>query len=145
MTVLFICRANTGRSQIAETFFNKMAPEGWQAISGGTLVNNKEHKRVMDRPKIEPLLRSMKEASFDIGRNIRKEITPEMVRSADRIVVMAEPETIPDFLRGNSNTEYWDVPDPKEVVYEEMNKVRDVIQEKVLGLIRDIGGNPTLS
>ena len=35
-TVLFVCIENAGRSQMAEGFFNKHAPQGYKAISGGT-------------------------------------------------------------------------------------------------------------
>ena len=37
--ILFVCVENTGRSQIAEGFFNqKYAPKGYRAISAGTYV-----------------------------------------------------------------------------------------------------------
>ena len=36
-TVLFVCVENAGRSQIAEAFFRKYAPEGYVAKSAGTM------------------------------------------------------------------------------------------------------------
>ena len=36
-TVLFVCEENAGRSQMAEAFFRKYAPAGYQAISAGTM------------------------------------------------------------------------------------------------------------
>jgi arsenate reductase (thioredoxin) len=35
-TVLFVCVENAGRSQMAEGFFRKLAPEGYEPISAGT-------------------------------------------------------------------------------------------------------------
>jgi arsenate reductase (thioredoxin) len=35
-TVLFVCLENAGRSQMAEAFFRKYAPEGYMTISAGT-------------------------------------------------------------------------------------------------------------
>ncbi len=35
-TVLFVCVENAARSQIAEAFFRKYAPDGYEAISAGT-------------------------------------------------------------------------------------------------------------
>ena len=35
-TILFVCVENAGRSQIAEGFFRKYAPEGYEPISAGT-------------------------------------------------------------------------------------------------------------
>jgi arsenate reductase (thioredoxin) len=36
-TILFVYVENAGRSQMAEAFFRKYAPEGYLAISAGTL------------------------------------------------------------------------------------------------------------
>jgi arsenate reductase (thioredoxin) len=35
-TILFVCVENAGRSQIAEGFFRKYAPEGYEPLSAGT-------------------------------------------------------------------------------------------------------------
>ena len=35
-TILFVCVENAGRSQMAEGFFRKYAPEGFEPISAGT-------------------------------------------------------------------------------------------------------------
>ena len=35
-TILFVCVENAGRSQMAEGFFRKYAPEGYEPISAGT-------------------------------------------------------------------------------------------------------------
>jgi len=35
-TVLFVCVENAGRSQMAEAFFRKYAPDDYEALSAGT-------------------------------------------------------------------------------------------------------------
>jgi arsenate reductase (thioredoxin) len=35
-TILFVCVENAGRSKMAEGFFRKYAPEGYEPISAGT-------------------------------------------------------------------------------------------------------------
>ena len=35
-TILFVCVENTGRSQMAEGFFKKYAPDGFKILSAGT-------------------------------------------------------------------------------------------------------------
>ena len=35
-TILFVCVENAGRSQIAEGFFKKYAPDGFKTLSAGT-------------------------------------------------------------------------------------------------------------
>jgi arsenate reductase (thioredoxin) len=36
ITVLFICVEDAGRSQMAEAFFRRYAPDGYEAVSAGT-------------------------------------------------------------------------------------------------------------
>ena len=58
-TVLFVCTENAGRSQMAEAFFRKYAPQGYLATSAGT------------RPagEINPLaLKVMRELGIDMSR-----------------------------------------------------------------------------
>ena len=40
-TILFVCVENAGRSQMAEGFFRKYAPEGYEPISAGTKPTHK--------------------------------------------------------------------------------------------------------
>ena len=35
-TILFVCVENAGRSQMAEGFFRKYVPEGYEPLSAGT-------------------------------------------------------------------------------------------------------------
>jgi arsenate reductase (thioredoxin) len=58
-TILFVCVENAGRSQIAEGFFKKYAPEGYEPLSAGT------------RPvsQINPLaIQVMNEVGLDISK-----------------------------------------------------------------------------
>jgi arsenate reductase (thioredoxin) len=40
-TILFVCVENAGRSQMAEGFFKKYAPKGFQVQSAGTKPDHK--------------------------------------------------------------------------------------------------------
>ena len=40
--ILFVCVENAGRSQMAEGFFRKYAPKGYEAISAGTKPTPKD-------------------------------------------------------------------------------------------------------
>jgi len=42
-TVLFVCMENSFRSQIAEAYFNRYAPEGWIAVSAGIKPAERVH------------------------------------------------------------------------------------------------------
>ncbi len=71
--ILFVCVENAGRSQMAEGFFRKYAPEVLAPISAGT------------RPILEtnPLtVEVMKEMGIDISRQHPKELSEELIRSS---------------------------------------------------------------
>jgi len=73
--VLFICVGNSGRSQIAEAFFNKLSKTG-KAISAGTMPDDRIHPYTVQ---------VMKEAGIDVSQQKPKPLTPEMIDKADKI------------------------------------------------------------
>lgn len=78
-TMLFVCVENAGRSQIAEGFFTKYAPEGYEPVSAGT-------KPVS---QINPLaIQVMKEIGIDISNQKSKDLTEDMIRNSDKIINM---------------------------------------------------------
>ena len=62
-TILFVCIQNAGRSQMAEGFFRKYAPEGYEPLSAGTKPTS----------EVNPIaIQAMKEVGIDIrGRDPR--------------------------------------------------------------------------
>src|SRR5919197_1569821 len=87
-TILFVCVENAGRSQIAEGFFNKYAPDGFKAISAGT-------KPVS---QINPVaVEVMKEVGIDISNQKSKDINEDMMRNSTKIINMGcmERESCP--------------------------------------------------
>lgn len=128
MKVLFICVGNVGRSQMAEAIFNNLFKGMHTAISAGTQVS-KENQKIKDRdPNIVAV---MKEIGIDVSENMRNQLTPEILREADEVVVMAEKETIPDYLNQNKKAIFWKVADPKGQTLEFAREVRDQIQALV--------------
>ena len=68
MKVLFICKANVGRSQMAETIFNKLCKErdlNHKAESAGTEPGKWKGKFVKDERLVNT---AVKEAGFDLGK-----------------------------------------------------------------------------
>ena len=73
-TVLFVCVENSGRSQMAEAFFQKYAPKGYSAFSAGTKPS----------PEVIPLvIEAMREYAIDISKQRTKIITEDMIICAD--------------------------------------------------------------
>lgn len=133
MKVLFVCRGNHGRSQLAEAIFNHLANGKHIATSAGTKVvterKNNEGKKITDPNIIEV----MKELDIDVSEKTRNQVTSEMLEGVDRIVVMAEPETIPEFLKSSKKAIFWEVLDPFQ---ESLVFTRD-LRNRLEILIRD--------
>lgn len=83
MEILFICKGNVARSQMASALFNKYS--GRQTSSAGTNVFEKEGQKLKDIPLAEPVIRFMREEGLDVSENTRTQVTPEMVGKADTI------------------------------------------------------------
>ncbi|MEK7194586.1 MAG: low molecular weight phosphatase family protein [Patescibacteria group bacterium] len=143
MRVLFICRGNVGRSQVAEVIFNKLAKGKHLAVSAGTIVINPEGKSqdgvtLKDVPGAEKVLTALSEIGIDASENKRSQLSPEMLDTADKVIVMAEKDTIPDYLSKNSEFTYWELKDPKKESLEFMRDIRDQIQVLVKELINTL-------
>lgn len=127
--ILFVCVENTGRSQMAEGYFNKYAPKGYEAISAGT------------RPvsQINPIaVQVMRESGIDISNQKSKELTEDMMRNSLNIVNMGcvEKESCPTlFLQ---NLVDWNIEDPKDKQIEKVRKIRDEIDQRVKELVASI-------
>jgi len=129
MKILFVCRGNVGRSQIAAGLFTKYF--GIKAFSAGTKVFGKEGQKIKEIPLAEPVIRFMKKEGLDLSENTRTQLTPKMTKNFDKIIVMAEPETIPDYLCKNKNAEFWEIEDPKEKNDKVYKKIILEIKKKV--------------
>jgi len=129
-TVLFVCVHNSGRSQMAEAFFNQMAKGKAQAYSAGTQPADKVNPVVVG---------AMKEVGIDISGNKPKALTFEMVEQSDKMITMgcgAEAGAVcpASFIE----TEDWALEDPKEKSLEQVRKIRDEIKERVINLLTEI-------
>lgn len=127
------------RSQIAEAFFKRLCKKH-KVRSAGTRVS-KEDERLKERPEkvMGFVIKVMKEVGIDISNNKMALVTPAMVKWADKIIMMAQKETIPDFLLGNKKMVYWDVEDAKSNSdYKFLVKSREKIKGLVENLVKDI-------
>jgi arsenate reductase (thioredoxin) len=144
MKVLFICRGNVARSQFGEIFFNKFTEGKHQAISAGTVVadkegNSKDGQKFKDLPGAEPVVEVMKEVGIDILEKKRYQLTPTMIDEADKIIVMAEKESIPEYLSKSDKVVTWNVEDPKGKSLEFTRNIRDQVLSLVVDLVKKLG------
>jgi arsenate reductase (thioredoxin) len=140
--ILFICRGNVGRSQMAAAIFDQLTNYQHQVSSAGTKVVNKEGEsrqgqKLKDLPPAENVILTLGEAGINSADNVRSQLDPSLVEWADLIVSMAEPETAPNYLADSAKMIYWAVPDPKGTPLDEHRKVRDQITELIEKFIID--------
>jgi arsenate reductase (thioredoxin) len=124
-TILFVCVANSCRSQIAEAFFNHYAPEGFRAESAGTAPSdmvNSTAKTVM------------LELGIDLGGHRPIKLTDEMIKKCNRIISMGCSSYLcPSTAK--RKFEDWGIPDPVGKDINFFREIREVIQKKVLALV----------
>ena len=128
MTILYVCRSNVVRSQIAETFHNSFG--GW-ADSAGIFVGNREGMRIKDIEHTKNLVTVMEEVNINIAENKLTQLNEDMLNEYSRLIVMAEPNIWSDYLTNNKKVEYWYIEDPKGTDLESHRNLRDQIKSKV--------------
>ncbi len=128
-TILFVCVENAGRSQIAEGFFRKYAPEGYEPLSAGTKPIS----------RVNPLaIQVMNEIGIDISKQKPKDLSEDMMRNSDMIINMGCMEKnfcptlfIPKIID-------WGIEDPKGKSIEQIREIRDEIEKRIKELAADI-------
>jgi protein-tyrosine-phosphatase len=132
MNILFICKGNVGRSQIAEALFRKKFNDEHVVVSAGTKLSGPEQAIGGLLPNIQEVLDVMSEEGIDIGGYIRKQLTEDMVENADKVIaVMEDTEELPEYLINSPKLIRWSVPDPKGQDLEFTRNVRDQIKEYI--------------
>jgi arsenate reductase len=126
--VLFVCVGNSGRSQMAEAFFNHFSAGRLVAVSAGT------------RPAASvsrAAIAAMAELGIDISVQRPKPLTQQMIQQADRIVTMGcdVVESCPaDF----HPSEDWGLEDSQGQPLDKVRLIRDQIRERVLTLLTEL-------
>ena len=109
--ILFVCHQNVGRSQVAMELYRQ---HGGQADSAGTAVDAPQ-TTLAERPRAATIVKVMRDDyAIDMINNVRRQITQEMAAPYEELVVMAEPETWPEWLKTDKRVVYWPIDDPKD-------------------------------
>jgi arsenate reductase len=110
--VLFVCRHNTGRSQMAEAYLRHFAGDAVEVASAGTEAAD------MPNPGV---VAAMAEDGIDIASARPKLIDPAIAARADRIITMGC-----DVVGVPRIDEDWGLPDPKDQSPERVREIRDL-------------------
>lgn len=130
--ILFVCVENAGRSQMAEAFFRKFAPNQFNVSSAGTIPSS----------QLNPIvIQVMKEIGIDMTNQQPKLLSDAMVDDSFKIVNMGcmDKELCPSlFVKDVID---WSISDPKEESLDNVREIRDKIRLEVMNLIQSLDGN----
>jgi len=141
MKVLFVCNANVGRSQVAEALFNQLFRE--PAISAGTVADAIVERTMPASRRLKDggssAITYMNEQGVDISESLRDQLTPEMVQGADKVVVMADDDNWPNYLRNSDKVVVWTIEDTRGMDPDSARPLYDEIKRRIQDLIKESG------
>jgi protein-tyrosine-phosphatase len=125
--IVFICVENARRSQMAEGFAEAFGRGKVEVYSAGSRPSS----------QIDPLvIEVMKEKGIDLTLKRPKGLKDLPPIEMDYLITMGCEETCPAVL--SKKTIEWNIPDPKGKSIDFFREVRDLIEDKVTGLLKEI-------
>ena len=126
--ILFVCVENAGRSQMAQAFAEKF---GLRASSAGTVPSSLVNPVVVE---------AMRERGIDLSRKSPKMLTSDMINYARLVITMgcSVEEACPKPILAAMQKKLvdWNLDDPKGRSIEEVRKIRNEIEKKVLEIAK---------
>lgn len=135
MKYLFVCRGNVGRSQMASALYNKLS-NSRDASSAGTNVKENEGQEIRENKKAQYVIEVMKEEGIDTRNYTRRQLSKDIVKSADKIIVMVSRHDVPSYLVNSRKVIFWDIEDPCDRSYDfhkyTKNKIKELIETTLI-------------
>lgn len=122
--ILFLCVANSARSQMAEGLARSLAPKGVTVSSAGSSPSS-----------VNPLsIAALKEVGIDISSHRSKSVQTVDGSSVDAVITLCAEEVCPVFL-GKATRLHWGLPDPSGT--DGFRSVRDELKKRFEFLFKD--------
>lgn len=133
MKILFLCVANSARSQLAEGLAKSIFPNNSQIESAGSEPSG----------KVQPwAVTVLQESGIDISKNWSKSITDlsqDFLDNLDYVITLCAEEVCPVFL-SKAKRLHWPIPDPasapEDLKEQAFRNARDEIKSRLI-LFRD--------
>ena len=126
MNVLFVCKENAGRSQLAEHLFNASVVGLHEARSAGTTPRGAVYAAVIEALRLR---------GADASHAKTKSLTTELTDWADRVVTMGCGDECP--VTGKP-TEDWDLPDVAGKSQAEVEEIAVEIAKRLSKLLKEL-------
>ncbi|MGI6785189.1 MAG: low molecular weight phosphatase family protein [Gleimia sp.] len=124
VTVMFACRQNAGRSQIAAAIMKSKAPSNVTVLSAGTTPADEVHPET---------LTVLNEMGLPLVDEHPQRLTNEAVQASDWVITMGCGETCPVYP--GKHYEDWEIQDPSGQPIEVVRTIRDDIERHVTDLL----------
>jgi arsenate reductase len=125
--VLFVCVGNAGRSQMAQTLFERDADGKHEARSAGTRPADEVHPEVIE---------AMRELGLDLSGRTPRVLDRSDAEWADVVVTMGCGDECP-VLPGKRYVD-WDLQDPMGLRLEQVRSIRDEVTRRVAALLAEL-------
>jgi protein-tyrosine-phosphatase len=132
LRILFVCVENANRSQMAQAFAAMYGGERVEALSAGSKPSGKVNPKAA---------LAMKELGYDLSTHTSKSVDAFNGQEIDAAVTMGCGDACPlvNAIVNAKRRIDWQIPDPRDLPPQEFNQVRDLIGEKVKGLLAELG------
>ncbi len=133
MKILFLCVANSARSQMAEGLAKKIFGEEAEILSAGS------------KPSfVNPLaIKAMEEVGIDISKQFSKSVAIINLTAIDYVITLCEDEVCP-YVKGMVTREHWPLSDPAALhgteieKLQQFRKTRDLLETRITEFKRHI-------
>ena len=126
--ILFVCIENSNRSQMSQAFVKIHGGKNIEAYSAGSKPSG------IVNPKA---IAAMKELGYDLFAHDSKSLNEvKQYAPFDAVVTMGCGDACP-WMPAKRFID-WEIPDPKNMEPGEFNKVRDLIEQKVKTLLKEL-------
>jgi arsenate reductase (thioredoxin) len=126
-SVLFVCVHNAGRSQMAAALLQRRGRGRVEVRSAGSSPGTEIH------PEVRAV---MDEIGIDLSQESPKALSREAVEEADVVVTMGCGDACPVYP-GKRYLD-WDLPDPAGRSLDEVRNIREDIEGRVDGLVKEL-------
>lgn len=123
-SILFVCKHNTGRSQMAEAYLRHFGGEAVTVASAGTIAADVPDAGVVA---------AMADDGIDISSARPKLLNADAASLADRIITMGC-----DVQGVHRIDDDWDLPDPKGQTPQRVREIRDMVKQRAAALAREL-------
>lgn len=135
MKILFLCVANSARSQMAEGLAKQLLPKSFDIRSAGSNPSGQVHSGALS---------AMKKINCDISEQTSKaidDLDKNFLEKINCVITLCAEEVCPTLL-SNAQKFHWPVDDPAafedEEQIEAFERARDFIKEKITEFKREV-------